>query len=251
MRPTTRRSRRPCRTTRPRRKIRLRRPRIWSRSRSPSSRRRSSPTWRRRASSPNSRCRPTSSNRRTSCWSRPPPPSRGRTSSPSRASIWFGPDGTISLGVYGSVYVAGSTLEEVRDAVAAQIARHRGPQIDPGRDQERRSRGRAGLQQQGLLRHHRRRRLRRTGLPHRLHGQRDGAGRPEQDQRPAARLLQEADLGRPRHAELRPPGNPSGGLVRHYASAAAPTPITRSSPATGSMWIPTSGSTPTASWPSG
>ena len=31
------------------------------------------------------------------------------------------PDGTISLGVYGSVYVAGSTLEEVRDAVTAQI----------------------------------------------------------------------------------------------------------------------------------
>ena len=31
------------------------------------------------------------------------------------------PDGTISLGIYGSVYVAGSTLEEVRDAVAAQI----------------------------------------------------------------------------------------------------------------------------------
>ncbi len=31
------------------------------------------------------------------------------------------PDGTISLGIYGNVYVAGSTLEEVRDAVAAQI----------------------------------------------------------------------------------------------------------------------------------
>jgi polysaccharide biosynthesis/export protein len=31
------------------------------------------------------------------------------------------PDGTIGLGVYGSVYVAGLTLEEVRDAVAAQL----------------------------------------------------------------------------------------------------------------------------------
>ena len=31
------------------------------------------------------------------------------------------PDGTLSLGTYGSVYVAGSTLEEVRDAVAAQL----------------------------------------------------------------------------------------------------------------------------------
>ena len=31
------------------------------------------------------------------------------------------PDGTISLGVYGSVFVAGLTLEQVREAVAAQI----------------------------------------------------------------------------------------------------------------------------------
>ncbi len=31
------------------------------------------------------------------------------------------PDGTISLGVYGSVYVAGLTLEEIRDVVAARI----------------------------------------------------------------------------------------------------------------------------------
>jgi polysaccharide export outer membrane protein len=31
------------------------------------------------------------------------------------------PDGTIGLGVYGSVYVAGLTLEEARDAVAAQL----------------------------------------------------------------------------------------------------------------------------------
>jgi polysaccharide biosynthesis/export protein len=31
------------------------------------------------------------------------------------------PDGTISLGVYGSVYVAGLTLDEARDAIAAKI----------------------------------------------------------------------------------------------------------------------------------
>jgi polysaccharide biosynthesis/export protein len=31
------------------------------------------------------------------------------------------PDGTIGLGIYGSVYVAGLTLEQARDAVAAQI----------------------------------------------------------------------------------------------------------------------------------
>lgn len=31
------------------------------------------------------------------------------------------PDGTISLGVYGTVFVAGLTLEEVRDAVAARL----------------------------------------------------------------------------------------------------------------------------------
>jgi polysaccharide biosynthesis/export protein len=31
------------------------------------------------------------------------------------------PDGTIGLGTYGSVYVAGLTLDEVRDAVAAQL----------------------------------------------------------------------------------------------------------------------------------
>jgi polysaccharide biosynthesis/export protein len=31
------------------------------------------------------------------------------------------PDGTIGLGVYGSVYVAGLTLDEARDAVAAQL----------------------------------------------------------------------------------------------------------------------------------
>jgi polysaccharide biosynthesis/export protein len=31
------------------------------------------------------------------------------------------PDGTIGLGIYGSVYVAGLTLDEVRDAVAAQL----------------------------------------------------------------------------------------------------------------------------------
>jgi polysaccharide export outer membrane protein len=31
------------------------------------------------------------------------------------------PDGTIGLGVYGNVYVAGLTLEEARDAIAAQI----------------------------------------------------------------------------------------------------------------------------------
>src|SRR5262249_46947081 len=33
------------------------------------------------------------------------------------------PDGSINLGVYGDVWVAGMTLEEVRDAVAAQILR--------------------------------------------------------------------------------------------------------------------------------
>src|SRR5207249_5394776 len=31
------------------------------------------------------------------------------------------PDGTIGLGVYGSVFVAGLTLEQARDAIAAQI----------------------------------------------------------------------------------------------------------------------------------
>jgi polysaccharide export outer membrane protein len=31
------------------------------------------------------------------------------------------PDGTISLGIYGTVYVAGLTLEEIRDAVAARL----------------------------------------------------------------------------------------------------------------------------------
>jgi polysaccharide export outer membrane protein len=31
------------------------------------------------------------------------------------------PDGTIGLGIYGSVYVAGLTLEQARDAIAAQI----------------------------------------------------------------------------------------------------------------------------------
>jgi polysaccharide export outer membrane protein len=36
------------------------------------------------------------------------------------------PDGSVNLGVYGDVWVAGRTLEEVRDLVAAQILRRTG-----------------------------------------------------------------------------------------------------------------------------
>jgi polysaccharide export outer membrane protein len=38
------------------------------------------------------------------------------------------PDGTIDLGIYGTIFVAGLTLEEIKDAVAAQLQRRlRGP----------------------------------------------------------------------------------------------------------------------------
>src|SRR5262249_54240659 len=33
------------------------------------------------------------------------------------------PDGTIGLGIYGSAYVAGMTLEEAREAIAQQLAK--------------------------------------------------------------------------------------------------------------------------------
>ena len=141
---------------------------------------------------------------------------------------------------------AGSTLEEVRDAVAAQL--HVSVNKVSVEDIKKRvvvdvlaynskvyyvitDGGGYGEQV----------------YPHRQDGQRDGAGRHEQDQRPAGGVVQETDLGRPGHGQLRPPEDFASGLVRHHAARAAPTPTTRFSPATGFTSPPTRGSRPTAS----
>jgi polysaccharide biosynthesis/export protein len=48
---------------------------------------------------------------------------------PIRGQHLVRPDGTISLGIYGSVYVSGLTLDQIRDAVAAQLRLHI-PKVD-------------------------------------------------------------------------------------------------------------------------
>jgi polysaccharide export outer membrane protein len=48
--------------------------------------------------------------------------SRGLPTQPVRGQHLVRPDGTINLGIYGSVYVTGMTLEQVKEVVAAAIA---------------------------------------------------------------------------------------------------------------------------------
>ena len=79
------------------------------------------------------------------------------------------PDGTVNLGTYGLVYVAGMTLEEAKPAIETHLAKYL--------DEPQGRRLGVRLQQQGLLRDHRRRRLGRPGGPLADHRQRDGAGR--------------------------------------------------------------------------
>ena len=68
-----------------------------------------------------------------------------------------GPDGTVNLGTYGTVYVAGMTIAEAKDAIEAAAVELPGTAAGVGRHLR--------LQQQGLLRDHRRGRLRRHAGP--------------------------------------------------------------------------------------
>ena len=48
---------------------------------------------------------------------------------PSMDRIWSGPDGTINLGIYGKVRVAGLTLDQVADVVRfTAVGNHAGPE---------------------------------------------------------------------------------------------------------------------------
>ena len=95
-------------------------------------------------------------------------------------------DGTVSVGVYGSVYVAGMTLDQVKAAVETHLAKYLArPEVSVD----------VGVQQQGLLRHHRRSREWRTGGPTAVDWQRDGPRRNQQFGRPPACRVQETHLG--------------------------------------------------------
>jgi protein involved in polysaccharide export with SLBB domain len=116
-----------------------------------------------------------------------------------------GPDGTINLGTYGSVYITGMTLEQAKEAIEKQ------------------------LQLEGLLRYHRGGRLRRQRRPVSHHRQRDRPRRGGGDQRPLA-AVEQGHLDRPAGAfrgGLRPGapgrhrGDHEGGLDRHQLPAHA------------------------------
>ena len=138
---------------------------------------------------------------------REPRPSRRPSPQPITGQHLVRPDGTVNLGVYGVVSVAGLTTDQAKEAVRRHvyeqlrvIERHVRRQDDSaaGRsEQALRGRGCRRLQQQGLLRDHRRGRLRRADLPLPDPGVRDRARRPVEHQRAAGGRIQAARLGRP------------------------------------------------------
>ena len=102
------------------------------------------------------------------------------------------PDGTVNLGTYGLVYVAGMTLAGGQAAVERASGRVSGQAAGVGL--------RVRLQQQGVLRDHPRRRPGRRGHALADHRQRDGARRHLADQRAESALEQE-DLDRAADAQ--------------------------------------------------
>ena len=82
-----------------------------------------------------------------------------------------GPDGTVNLGTYGRVYVAGLTIARGQAGHRRASETVSGSAAGVGR--------RVRLQQQGVLRDHRRGRLRRQHPAVPGHRQRNGAGRDQ------------------------------------------------------------------------